>query len=32
LAAKAGVQNPLFLLVSDYQAPRVIRFNARFSF
>jgi hypothetical protein len=32
LAAKAGVQNPLFLKVSDYQPPRVIRFNARFSF
>ena len=31
-AAVAGVQNPLFLLDSDFQPPRVIRVNARFSF
>ena len=32
LAAVAGVQNPLFLQVNDYQPPRIIRVNARFSF
>jgi hypothetical protein len=31
-AAVAGVQNPLFLRVNDYQLPRIIRFSARFSF
>ena len=31
-AAVAGVQNPMFLQVSDFQPPRVIRFSARFSF
>jgi hypothetical protein len=30
--ANKAVQNPLFLQVSDYQPPRIIRFNARFSF
>ena len=31
-AANAARQNPLFLMNSDFQPPRVIRFNARFSF
>ena len=31
-AAAAAVQDPRFLLPNDYQLPRVIRFNARFSF
>jgi len=31
-AAAAEVQDPRFLLPNDYQPPRVIRFNARFSF
>ena len=31
-AAVAGVQDPRFLQVNDFQPPRVIRFNARFSF
>jgi len=31
-AAAAAVQDPRFLLPNDYQPPRVIRFNARFSF
>ena len=31
-AAVAGVQNPLFLRANDFQPPRIIRVNARFSF
>jgi hypothetical protein len=31
-AANAARQNPLFLQVNDYQPPRIIRVNARFSF
>ena len=31
-AANAQRQNPLFLQVNGYQPPRIIRFNARFSF
>jgi hypothetical protein len=31
-AAAAARQNPLFLLDNGYQSPRVIRFNARFTF
>jgi hypothetical protein len=31
-AANAARQDPRFLLENDFQAPRVIRFNARFSF